>query len=159
MPLDQVNRHERLPFDARRDTFGSPQRSLRQRPYGYPILVEFGSNRMMALRRYSAALIDRRRRPNPEGHRARIGSAKPPGLSSEREYNRRSRHQSSRQQVTRRLIKPEDVMQRLHDDEQVVLIRNAAPLRCGRTIYFRRPEMLERVRLRKVQPLRSRTSR
>jgi type IV secretory pathway TraG/TraD family ATPase VirD4 len=49
-------------------------------------------------------------------------------------------------------------MQRLHDDEQIVLIRNAAPLRCGRAIYFRRLEKVERIQLRKVQPLRLTTS-
>jgi len=49
-------------------------------------------------------------------------------------------------------------MQRLHDDEQIVLIRNAAPPRCGRAIYFRRLENVERVQLRKVQPLRLTTS-
>jgi len=82
------------------------------------------------------------------------------GSSSGRDYNSRSRHQSSsRQQVARRLIKPEEIMQRMQDDEQIVLIRNAAPLRCGRAIYFRRPEMVERVRLRKVQPLGLTTSR
>ena len=71
-----------------------------------------------------------------------------------------SRHQSSsRQQLARRLIKPEEIMQRMQDDEQIVLIRNAAPLRCGRAIYFRRPEMLERVQLRRVAPVRARTSK
>jgi type IV secretion system protein VirD4 len=82
------------------------------------------------------------------------------GSSSGRDYNSRSRHQSSsRQQVAGRLIKPAEIVQRLHDDEQIVLIRNAAPLQCGRAIYFQRPEILEPVRLRKVQPLRSRTSK
>jgi type IV secretion system protein VirD4 len=82
------------------------------------------------------------------------------GSSSGRDYNSHSRHQSSsRQQVAWRLIKPEEITQRLHDDEQIVLIRNAVSLRCGRAIYFRRPEILEQVRLRKVQPLRSRASK
>jgi type IV secretion system protein VirD4 len=81
------------------------------------------------------------------------------GSSTGRDYSH-SRHQSgSRQQVARRLIKPEEIMQGLRDDEQIVLIRNAAPLRCGRAIYFRRSEMLERVQLRKVAPSKSRTSR
>jgi len=53
----------------------------------------------------------------------------------------------------------QEIMQRLHDDEQIVLIRNAAPLRCGRAIYCRRLETVERVRLRKAQPLKSKTSR
>ena len=81
------------------------------------------------------------------------------GSSTGRGYSH-SRHQSSsRQQVARRLIKPEEIMQRMQDDEQIVLIRNAAPLRCGRAIYFRRPEMLKQVQLRKVAPSKSRIPR
>jgi type IV secretion system protein VirD4 len=81
------------------------------------------------------------------------------GSSMGRDYSH-SRHQSSsRQQVARRLIKPEEIMQGLHDDEQIVLIRNAAPLRCGRAIYFRRPEMIDQVELRKVAFAKSRASR
>jgi type IV secretion system protein VirD4 len=30
-------------------------------------------------------------------------------------------------------------------DEEIVLIQNAPPLRCGRAIYFRRPEMVAQV--------------
>jgi type IV secretion system protein VirD4 len=82
------------------------------------------------------------------------------GSSSSWEHNSRSSHQStSQQQLARRLIKPEEIMQRLGDDEQIVLVRNNAPLRCGRAIYFRRPEMLELTRLHKVQPLKQRSSR
>jgi hypothetical protein len=78
--------------------------------------------------------------------------------SSGRDQSSRSRHQSSsRQQVGRRLIKPKEIVQRLYDDELIVLVSNAAPRRCGGAIYFRLAEMLERVR--KVQPLKSRTSR
>jgi type IV secretion system protein VirD4 len=78
------------------------------------------------------------------------------GSSIGRDYSH-SRHQSrSRHQVARRLIKPEEIMQGLRDDEQIVLIRNAAPLRCGRAIYFRRAEMLKQVELRKIAPARSR---
>jgi type IV secretion system protein VirD4 len=80
------------------------------------------------------------------------------GASTGRGYSH-SRHQSSnRQPVARRLIKPEEIMQQMQDDEQIVLIRNAAPLRCGRAIYFRRPQMLEQVQLRKVTPLKTRMS-
>jgi len=43
------------------------------------------------------------------------------------------------------LIKPEDVLQGMRYDEQIVLVQNAPPLRCGRSIYFRRPEMMKRV--------------
>jgi type IV secretion system protein VirD4 len=37
------------------------------------------------------------------------------------------------------------VLQGLRYDEQIALIQNAPPLRCGRAIYFRRPEMIARV--------------
>jgi type IV secretion system protein VirD4 len=68
------------------------------------------------------------------------------GSSSGWRHRSRSSHQSaSQQQVARRLIKPEEVLQDLRDDEQIVLIQNAPPLRCGRAIYFRRPEMVARV--------------
>ncbi len=69
------------------------------------------------------------------------------GSSSGGDHYTRSSHQStSRQQVARRLIKPEEVLQGLRYDEQIVLIQNTPPLRCGRAIYFRRPEMLARVK-------------
>jgi len=38
-----------------------------------------------------------------------------------------------------------EVLQGMRYDEQIVLIQNAPPLRCGRAIYFRRPDMLARV--------------
>jgi type IV secretion system protein VirD4 len=74
------------------------------------------------------------------------------GSSSGWEHSSRSSHQStSQQQVARRLIKPEEVLQGLRYDEQIVLIQNAPPLRCGRAIYFRRPEMVARVKGSAVQ--------
>jgi len=70
------------------------------------------------------------------------------GSSSSWQHRSRSSHQStSRQQVARRLIKPEEVLHRLRYDEQIVLIQNAPPLRCGRAIYFRRPDMVARVKI------------
>ena len=76
------------------------------------------------------------------------------GSSAGRDYSSHSRHQSSsQQQVARRLIKPEEILQRLRVDEQIVLIQNAAPLRCGRAIYFRRPEMVARTRSDQVRQL------
>jgi type IV secretion system protein VirD4 len=57
-----------------------------------------------------------------------------------------SHRSTSQQQLSRRLIKPEEVLQNLRYDEQIVLIQNAPPLRYGRAIYFRRPDMLARVR-------------
>jgi type IV secretion system protein VirD4 len=76
------------------------------------------------------------------------------GYASGRDYRSRSTHQSSnQQQVARRLIKPEEILQRLGSDEQIVLIQNELPLRCGRAIYFRRPDMAGRTRLGKVRQL------
>ena len=70
-----------------------------------------------------------------------------PGFSSSWEHSSRSTHHStSRQQVARRLIKPEEILQGLRFDEQIVLVQNAPPLRCGRAIYFRRPEMLAKIK-------------
>ena len=67
--------------------------------------------------------------------------------SSGWDHHSRSAHQStSQQQVARRLIKPEEVLHSLRYDEQIVLVQNAPPLRCGRAIYFRRPEMVAKVK-------------
>jgi type IV secretion system protein VirD4 len=69
------------------------------------------------------------------------------GSSSSWEHNASSRHRStSQQQLARRLIKPEEILQGMRYDEQIVLIQNASPLRCGRAVYFRRPEMMARVK-------------
>jgi type IV secretion system protein VirD4 len=69
------------------------------------------------------------------------------GSSSSWEHRSRSSHQStSHQQVARRLLKPEEVLHSLRHDEQIVLIQNAPPLRCGRAIYFRRPDMAAKVK-------------
>ncbi|MHB8384530.1 MAG: type IV secretory system conjugative DNA transfer family protein, partial [Candidatus Binataceae bacterium] len=68
------------------------------------------------------------------------------GSSSGGDHSTRSSHQStSQQQIGRRLIKPEEILQNLRYDEQIVLVQNAPPLRCGRAIYFRRPDMVARV--------------
>src|SRR6266851_2794495 len=61
---------------------------------------------------------------------------------------------TSEQQLVRRLIKPEEILQTLRDDEQIVLISNSRPLRCGRAIYFRRPEMLSRTRSNEFEQIR-----
>ncbi|MGH7779274.1 MAG: type IV secretory system conjugative DNA transfer family protein [Candidatus Binataceae bacterium] len=69
------------------------------------------------------------------------------GSSSGSNYRSHSRHSStSQQQLARRLIKPEEILQGMRYDEQIVLIQNAPPLRCGRAIYFRRPEMVAHVK-------------
>ena len=69
------------------------------------------------------------------------------GSSSGWERSTSSTHRStSQQQIARRLIKPEEVLQGMRFDEQIVLVQNAPPLRCGRAIYFRRPEMMARIK-------------
>ena len=45
----------------------------------------------------------------------------------------------------RELIKPDEVRTRMRADEAVIFPRGAAPLRCGRAIYFRRAELKARV--------------
>ena len=45
----------------------------------------------------------------------------------------------------RALIQAAEVRTRLRADEAIIFRRGAAPLRCGRAIYFRRPELLARV--------------
>jgi type IV secretion system protein VirD4 len=45
----------------------------------------------------------------------------------------------------RDLIRPDEVRTRLRADEAIVFRRGAPPLRCGRAIYFRRPELTARI--------------
>jgi type IV secretion system protein VirD4 len=73
--------------------------------------------------------------------------------------NRSTHETTSEQQLVRRLIKPEEILQTLREDEQIVLISNCRPLRCGRAIYFRRPEMLGRTRSSQFQQIRRITAR
>ena len=46
----------------------------------------------------------------------------------------------NRSEMKRALIKPEELMQDAQTDEAFVIIGNSSPLRCGRAIFFRRPE-------------------
>jgi type IV secretion system protein VirD4 len=46
----------------------------------------------------------------------------------------------NRSEVKRALIKPDELVQDTRADEAFVVIRGSPPLRCGRAIYFRRPE-------------------
>jgi type IV secretion system protein VirD4 len=47
----------------------------------------------------------------------------------------------NRSEIRRALIRPEEIIQDTRADEAFVLVRGARPLRCGRAIYFRRPDM------------------
>jgi type IV secretion system protein VirD4 len=48
---------------------------------------------------------------------------------------------ASRHEIRRALIKPEELLHDTREDELFVLARGSKPLRCGRAIYFRRPEL------------------
>jgi type IV secretion system protein VirD4 len=48
-------------------------------------------------------------------------------------------------EIGRPLIRKAELMHAVRDDEQFILARGMAPLRCGRAIYFRRPEMRDRI--------------
>jgi type IV secretion system protein VirD4 len=52
---------------------------------------------------------------------------------------------SSRHEVARHLIKPEEITQDMRQDEQLLVPRAGKLARCGRPIYFRRPEMVAQV--------------
>lgn len=47
----------------------------------------------------------------------------------------------SKQEVSRALIRREELMNDCRADEAFIIVRGARPLRCGRAIYFRRPEL------------------
>lgn len=48
-------------------------------------------------------------------------------------------------ELKRPLIRTEEIMHDMRDDEQIIFPKSGRPLRCGRAIYFRRPEMAARV--------------
>jgi type IV secretion system protein VirD4 len=52
---------------------------------------------------------------------------------------------TSRQEMARALIRPDELMQDVRGDEAFVFARGSKPLRCGRAIYFRRPELREAI--------------
>jgi type IV secretion system protein VirD4 len=47
----------------------------------------------------------------------------------------------------RELIRPEEVRTKMRADEAIIFRRGAAPIRCGRPIYFRRPDLSARIHL------------
>ena len=64
------------------------------------------------------------------------------GLASSHSNSGRSENRS---EVKRALIKPDELLQDTRADEAFVIVRGAKPIRCGRAIYFRRPEMVAAV--------------
>src|SRR3954447_21002498 len=51
------------------------------------------------------------------------------------------RSSRTRSYASRDLIMPQEVMQDMRADDQIVFVRGQRPIRCGRAIVFRRPEM------------------
>lgn len=51
----------------------------------------------------------------------------------------------TRSEIRRPLIEPAELLQVVRADESFLVMLGAKPLRCGRAIFFRRPEMVERV--------------
>jgi type IV secretion system protein VirD4 len=43
------------------------------------------------------------------------------------------------------LIRPEEVRTKMRADVAIIFRRGAAPIRCGRPIYFRRPDLNARI--------------
>ena len=62
------------------------------------------------------------------------------------EMHARSRGSNvSYSETSRPLIRREELMNDCRTDEAFIIVRGARPLRCGRAIYFRRPELVKRV--------------
>lgn len=55
--------------------------------------------------------------------------------------NANSGRSENRSEIRRSLIKPDELLQDTRADEAFVIVRGSRPIRCGRAIYFRRPEM------------------
>jgi type IV secretion system protein VirD4 len=52
-------------------------------------------------------------------------------------------------EISRPLIRPEEIMQDMRGDDMIVVPRGRKPLRCGRAIYFRRKELAAQVAISK----------
>ena len=62
---------------------------------------------------------------------------------------------ASRSEMRRSLIKPDELLQDTRTDEAFVVLRGSRPLRCGRAIYFRRPDMSAEVTPSRFRPMAS----
>ncbi len=68
-----------------------------------------------------------------------LGSkSKPLGWGGEKSSGRSTETLSYQR---RPLILPHEIVQTMRLDEQIILVKGRPPLRCGRAIYFRRPEL------------------
>ena len=61
-------------------------------------------------------------------------------------------HSETRTELRRALIEPSEVLQDARSDEAFVFFGNARPMRCGRALFFRRPEMDARVAPNRFRP-------
>jgi type IV secretion system protein VirD4 len=69
------------------------------------------------------------------------------------EAGSRSRSSSmTYQEISRPLMRPEEIMHDLRDDAMIVVPKQGRPLICGRAIYFRRPEFTSRVEANRFGP-------
>jgi type IV secretion system protein VirD4 len=75
-------------------------------------------------------------------------SAQSGGTSSSRNSGRNE----GVSEQARELIKPDEVRTGMRADEAIIFRRGAAPLRCGRAIYFRRPELRARIEAVRYRP-------
>ena len=57
--------------------------------------------------------------------------------------NMQNRTNESYSLQKRALIKPDEITQSMRADEQIIFVKQERPLRCGRAIYFRRPDMAQ----------------
>jgi type IV secretion system protein VirD4 len=51
----------------------------------------------------------------------------------------------NKHEIKRRLMLPSELMQDMRTDEQIIIPRQGLPIRCGRALYFRRPEMVAQI--------------
>ncbi|MBX4335232.1 Ti-type conjugative transfer system protein TraG [Bartonella raoultii] len=73
------------------------------------------------------------------------GTNKAAGLSFKKDS-----HNINYQQ--RALILPHEIIQEMRQDEQIILMQGRPPLRCGRSVYFRRKEMLAAAQKNRFAP-------
>ena len=72
-----------------------------------------------------------------------IGSSQNIGLIGSNTSARSTRSVSSQR---RPLILPHEITQTMRKDEQIIVVQGHPPLRCGRAIYFRRPEFINQAK-------------
>ncbi|WP_299680988.1 type IV secretory system conjugative DNA transfer family protein [uncultured Roseobacter sp.] len=60
-------------------------------------------------------------------------------------FSKRATNTRNYSDQKRRLILAHEILQEMRSDEQLVFVQGRRPLRCGRAVYFRRPEMVAKV--------------